>query len=181
MADDILYAPSFDNHLHALAGADGAELWKAKVNGDVDRPAVTGGVVAVGTGDEAGTLFGIGADGLRVWVEKGLGSAFVTAGGSDDVAFLGIEPEGQVLLAIDKDGQRLWEYRPGDFFSEPVPAGELIYLLTPTQVHVLTRAGKLSWKVEVGALQYGTAAPVLHGNRLYTASSEGITALDVTA
>ncbi|MDQ0602448.1 outer membrane protein assembly factor BamB [Streptomyces canus] len=181
VADDILYAPSFDNHLHALAGADGSELWKAKLNGDVDRPAVTGGVVAVGTGDAAGTLFGIGADGRRVWAEKGLGSAVVTAGGSDDVAFLGIEPEGQVLVAIGKDGQRVWKYRPGDFFSEPVPAGDLIYLLTTTQVHVLTRAGKLSHKVEVGALQYGTAAPVLHGNRLYTASSEGITALDVTA
>nr|WP_277349480.1 serine/threonine-protein kinase [Streptomyces sp. S3(2020)] len=181
VADDIVYAPSFDNHLHALAGADGAELWKAKVNGDVDRPAATGDVVTVGTGDEAGTLFGIGTDGRQLWKQEGLGSAFVTAGGSDDVAFLGIEREGQALLAVDRNGKRLWDYVPGDVsFSQPVPAGDLIYLLTSTQVHVLTRAGKLSWKAEVGVLQSGTAAPVLHGNRLYTASSEGVMALDVT-
>lgn len=181
VADDIVYAPSFDNHLHALAGADGAELWKAKVNGDVDRPAATGDVVAVGTGDEAGTLFGIGSGGQEVWKEEGLGSTFVTAGGSDDVAFLGIEREGQAVLAVDRSGRLLWDYRPGDVsFSEPVPAGDLIYLQTSTQVHVLTRAGKLSWKVEVGVLPNGTAAPVLHGNRLYTASSEGLMALDVT-
>ncbi|MES5823072.1 PQQ-binding-like beta-propeller repeat protein [Streptomyces sp. RG80] len=180
VADDILYAPSFDNHLHALGAADGGELWKAKVNGDVDQPAVAKDVVVVGTGDEAGTLFGIGPDGQRLWQRTGLGSAFVTAGGSDDVAFLGIEREGQALLALDKGGKLLWEYRPGDFFSNPVPAGDLIYLLTPTQVHALTRTGETAFKVEVGVLQNGTAAPVLHGNRLYTASSEGIIAADIT-
>lgn len=180
VADGILYAPSFDNHLHALAGADGAELWKAKVDGDVDRPAVNGDVVVVGTGDAAGTLYGIGGDGRELWAAEGLGSLYVTAGGSDDVAFLVVELEQEILLAVDRTGKVLWEYHPGSYFSEPVPVGDLIYLQTTTQVHVLTRAGKLSRKVEVGVLQNGTAAPVLHGNRLYAASSEGITAFDVT-
>lgn len=178
VVDDVVYVPSFDNHLYALNATDGAVLWKSRLDGDVERPAVNGGTIAVSATDRAATLVGLDEEGTRIWERPGLGNRVFGAGGEDALRFLCVPPEEHTVVGLDTEGRTLWEYEPGGLsFADPVLAGDRwICVAASDALHFLTRDGEVAWKLTVGP-GGGTAAPVVRGNRLYAVSAEGVTAL----
>ena len=58
---NTLYVASSDQHIYAVDGESGTELWQVEVTGSPTIPVVVGGRVVVGT--DLGVLVSIAADG----------------------------------------------------------------------------------------------------------------------
>ncbi|MDN3020784.1 serine/threonine-protein kinase [Streptomyces sp. S.PB5] len=179
VADGVLYVPCYDNHLYAIADEGAAVPFKAELDGDVGRPAVSGDTVVVSTGNQANELFGLDLAGRLKWREAGLAGSYVPAK-TDSFAFLGVTNAGAVLKAITEDRDVVWSYGEGGAFSDPVLVDSTVYVRTDTEVHALDLRGELLWKAEVGPDPGVLVTPVVHGRRVYAGTDEGIAALDVS-
>ncbi|MFE2063944.1 PQQ-binding-like beta-propeller repeat protein [Streptomyces sp. NPDC059467] len=172
----VVYVGGYDNYLHAFALADGHELWRTRLDSDVARPAVAGNTIAVGSNDQNGYyLYGLGTDGRRTWKKEGRGggyTSYTTAVGS---VFLAVN--GTRLMATGSDGTALWTYRGNAPVTDPVTRDGTVYLRCGTELHALDTKGALRWKLEVGDGGDAQSSPVLAGDRLYMAASDGLIAV----
>ncbi|GGL85473.1 hypothetical protein GCM10010129_31470 [Streptomyces fumigatiscleroticus] len=176
MGENVL-VPSIDNHLYAL-DARGEVLWMTALPGDVQTPAVSSGMIAVTAGAES-DLFGIRADGRRMWTRKGLGGYYVPATNLGDAAFVGVRET--FLTAIDENGRTLWDHDLGRTADAPVLGDGMVYVVTESEVHAVTAAGERAWRFGLSRPGETMGAPVLYGDRrLYTLSTDGFAALDIT-
>ncbi|MFJ3668354.1 PQQ-binding-like beta-propeller repeat protein [Streptomyces sp. NPDC090106] len=178
-AGGVLYVPSVDNHLYAIDPAGPSVRWRTRLDGDVSRPAVGAGTVVVDTGNDAGELFGLDlATGERRWSKEGLAGAYVAAD-ADAFAFLGVAGADASLRALTEDGDEVWRYGTGGrSFSDPVLVGSTVYVRTDTEVHAIGLDGEALWRTEVGDDAGAVLTPLVHGSRVYAATSHQIVALD---
>ncbi|MFI1720018.1 PQQ-binding-like beta-propeller repeat protein [Streptomyces sp. NPDC020489] len=179
VADGVLYVPSYDNHLYALADDGATVLFKADLKGDADRPAVHGGTVIVSPGNDAHDLLGLDLKGNLRWRKAGLAGSYVAAEGVDTFDFLGVADDDAVLRALTRDGDVVWEYSTGGACSDPALVDSTIYVRADTDVHALDTDGKMIWRAGAGVDGGAVLTPVVTGRRVYAATAKGITALDV--
>ena len=197
VAFGAVYVMTQDNQLHALNAADGAALWaesgavgQAGVFG-VAAPAAGQGTVIAGysTGELIAYRY---ENGRSLWSDALARTSISTEVGSlTDVDADPIIDQGRVyalgqggrMAAYELvTGQRIWELNLAGI-STPAIAGDWIFTLTDDgQLLAIARSsGKVRWLTHLS--QYRNAkkkkgqifwvGPVLAGNRLWLANSEG--------
>ncbi len=179
VAGGVVYVGNYDNHLHALRASDGSELWKLQLESDVYRPAVSGDTIAVGVNGGSAALYGISTAGRQRWRKPGRGTGIPFAPLTLGSVF--IVSTGRELIATGTDGSALWKHPIGDDGGQPAVVGDLCCVRSGSEIHALDVKGRVRWKVEVGGMALDLLAPVVAGDgkRFYTASGEGVAAVDI--
>jgi outer membrane protein assembly factor BamB len=197
IANDNVYVVSQDNQLFALNPADGSLRWTgigtlelAGVFGAATPAAAQGTVVA---GFSSGELTAYRYEnGRTLWQDALARTSISTSVGSlSDIDAEPVIDQGRVyaigqggrMVALElATGQRIWEINAAGI-ATPWVAGEWIFVVTDqAQLFAIARAtGKVRWMTQLP--RYTNAekksgpiswrGPVLAGNRLVLASSEG--------
>ncbi|MER5434702.1 serine/threonine-protein kinase [Streptomyces sp. NPDC002588] len=181
VADGVVYAGTFGDEVRALDAASGKRRWTARVGLDTGRPTLVGNVLVVGSGGEK-TLHGLSPTGTSLWDraddEVG-GGRYLTW-----TAFGGraLTATGYQLVALDPaDGSVAWTFLltgEGSQYSDPVVAGGTVYLSQGSTLYGVNRRGERTWQRRAeGGASIGTQSPVVHDDRIYAATADGITAL----
>jgi outer membrane protein assembly factor BamB len=197
VAEGRLFAITVENQLEVLATEDGRLLWThsglpepASLLGAAS-PAVQGDIVVVPY--SSGELFGIRVENGRVLWEDNLATA-QPLGAANSIADVRGQPvidrdrvfaisNSGLMVAIDlRTGDRVWEQDLGSSHA-PWAAGDFVYVLAGDDDLVcLTRQdGKVRWVRELPRFENEKkrkdpltwTGPVLAGDRLIVASSEG--------
>ncbi len=158
--NDRLLVGSRDNHMHALALRDGAELWKLACGGkDVDStPAVIGDRAWFGAEDTH--LYCVDADGKVLWRYATGGSIESSPAIVDGRAYVG-SYDGYLHCVRSDDGAPLWRFPTGDDTdSSPVVVGDTVFIGCENGFlyAVDRRDGGLLWRYRAGAGIWGTPA-----------------------
>ncbi|MCB2076089.1 MAG: PQQ-binding-like beta-propeller repeat protein [Novosphingobium sp.] len=197
VAFNAVYVMTQDNQIHALNAADGEQLWaesgsvgQAGVFG-VAAPAAGQGTVIAGysTGELVAYRY---ENGRTLWSDALARTSISTEVGSlTDVDADPIIDQGRVyalgqggrMAAYELvSGQRLWELNLAGI-STPAVAGDWVFTLTDdAQLLAIQRStGKVRWLTELQKYRKAKkkkgeifwVGPVLAGNRLWLANSEG--------
>ncbi|MFJ8105427.1 PQQ-binding-like beta-propeller repeat protein [Streptomyces sp. NPDC096132] len=181
VADGVVYVGTFGDEAWALDAASGKRLWTARVGLDTGRPTPVGKTLVVGSGGEQ-PLHGIGLSGKSLWNRRDDelgGSRYLTW-----VAFggLAVTASDYQLVALDPaDGSTAWTFLPGgegSQYSDPTVSGDTVYLRQGSMLYGVDRRGERTWQKRAeGGASLGTQSPVVHDNRIYSATADGITAL----
>jgi outer membrane protein assembly factor BamB len=171
IVDGLVYAASDDGYLHALAAADGKELWSFKTASAPHAASVLGGVVYTSDGD--GVVYALDAkSGAERWRSAG------GVGGSDTTAADGalfVSTQDGALVALDAaTGAQRWRYVPpagtGNL-RNPATAGGLVFVAGETNGFFAIDAvtGAQRWSFDTAGDSTGTA--VVAGGIAYVGSS----------
>ncbi|MCX7863568.1 MAG: PQQ-binding-like beta-propeller repeat protein [Novosphingobium sp.] len=199
IAFNAVYVMTQDNHIHALNAADGSPLWSE--SGSLEQSGVFGvaapaaGQGTVIAGYSSGELVAYRYEnGRQLWSDALARTSISTEVGSlTDVDADPIIDRGQVfalgqggrMAAYELvSGQRIWELNLAGI-STPALAGDWIFTLTDdaTLLAIQRGTGKGRWKTQLQQYrkvkknkkkgQIFWVGPVLAGNRLWLANSEG--------
>ena len=176
--------------LLCLNAADGAEIWKAPLKFNAWGGATLAGdllIVPSSTmrydpkelSSAKGEVVALKAsDGSVAWRRDAAGAVLATVAAVGDLAVI-CDTSGQVVALDAKSGQPRWTYKGGHpFFAGAAVGGDAVYAADiEGVVHAVGLAdGKSRWKLDLGAdpvkapgMVYGS--PVVHGGRLYVATS----------
>jgi outer membrane protein assembly factor BamB len=182
VANGVVYVGAGADHsLYALSESTGALLWKAETGGFVDStPAVTGGLVLVGSGD--GRLYAFRTrDGSLAWSAAAGSEILSSPAVSDGVAYVGSD-DGAVYAYAAADGTLLWRAALGGVIdaAPSVAYGSVFLGSTSGTFFALDAAtGAVRWSYSGGGQITGSAA-IRHG-AVYAGSTNGsLFALDAT-
>jgi len=197
IAFNAVYVMTQDNQIHALNAADGTRLWEE--SGSVEQAGVFGvaapaaGQGTVIAGYSSGELVAYRYEnGRTLWSDALARTSISTEVGSlSDVDADPIIDSGRVyalgqggrMAAYELvTGQRIWELNLAGI-STPAVAGEWVFTLTDdSELLAISRNnGKVRWKTQLRKFRkeekrkdpYFWVGPVLAGNRLWLANSEG--------
>lgn len=131
--ENKLYFTSRDGYLHSLT-TDGEISWKRKIGNSTSSPALSHGMLYVGTGllGQTGKLLAYNLDGRVAWVhdvEGPVQSSPVVAEGK--VYFATNDLEGEVYCLNALDGKAVWRYKPSPtnyILSSPVIADGNLFI-----------------------------------------------------
>ncbi len=199
IAFNAIYVMTQDNQIHALDATDGKQLWSE--SGSVEQSGVFGvaapaaGQGTVIAGYSSGELVAYRYEnGRQLWSDALARTSISTEVGSlTDVDADPIIDSGQVfalgqggrMAAYELvTGQRMWELNLAGI-STPAVAGDWVFTLTDdaTLLAIQRGTGKVRWKEQLRQYrkvkkkkkkgQIFWVGPVLAGNRLWLANSEG--------
>ena len=173
-----------ENTLYKLGASDGKELWRTPVGGkSLGTPSVDGGRVFVGGDAGAGITALDVQSGKALWTFGGLpgttsgewfGSPLATGG------MVYVSTYNRYVYALDaQTGRVKWSYRLlGNALARPTLDAKrnVLYVTSitfrdnPTITALDARSGAKLWDGKAG---YVAASPVLAGDRLYVASTNG--------
>jgi outer membrane protein assembly factor BamB len=165
---DTVYIGSADEHLYALALADGIEKWKYKTKGPVKAtPGVRNGLVYLGDGE--GTFHCVdAATGQARWTFRTEGEIIPSANFDGDRVIFGSADEFLYCLHA-RSGAEFWRFKvPGGPInpSPPIVEGRCFATGCDSTLHIIsTTDGKEIASVELGA-QIG-ASPAVAGELLF--------------
>ncbi|MGW0578381.1 protein kinase domain-containing protein [Streptomyces sp. NPDC002920] len=181
VADGVVYVGTFGDEVRALDAANGKRLWTAQAGPDTGRPTRVADALVVGSGGEQ-TLHGLGLTGARRWQKSDNqlgGGRYLTW-----VAFGGLAvtaSDYQLVALRPADGSTAWTLQlagEGIQYSDPTVSGGTVYLRKGSMLYGVNRRGRQTWQQRAeGGAAIGTQSPVVHGNRIYVATADGITAL----
>nr|WP_274388929.1 serine/threonine-protein kinase [Streptomyces cavernae] len=181
VADGVVYVGTFGDEVQALDAATGKRLWSARVGTDAGRPTVVGDTLVVGSSGEQ-PLHGISLNGSPLWNrgdEELGGDRYLTWAAFGGLA---VTASSYQLVALDPaDGSTAWTFRPddeGNQYSDPTVSGDTVYMSHGSMLYGLNRRGRRIWQKRAeGGASLGTQSPVVHRNRIYVATADGVTAL----
>jgi outer membrane protein assembly factor BamB len=170
-----------------LNAADGAELWKAPLGFNAWGGATKAGDLLIVPGSSMrydpkeiatskGEVLALKADGSVAW-RRETPAVLATVAAAGDVAIV-CDVRGQVQALDVKTGAPKWTSKgPHPYFAGAAVAGDVVYVadLEGTLRALALADGKVRWTLDLGAelkapgLVYGS--PVVHGGRLYVATS----------
>lgn len=165
IADGVVYAGCYDEHLYAIDLTTGKQKWKYKMGPTKAAPAVHKGTVYIG--DEDGTFHAVDVlNGQKRWTFETKGEITATANFFGDDVLIG-SYDG-VLYCLSRDGKVRWKVRTeGPVNGSPAVVGERTFVAgCDSQLHIIDlMAGKEVGKVDLGGQAAATAA--VKGDHLY--------------
>ncbi len=181
---DLLYVTTGDGAVHALAIADGHEVWTVAMSMDpsVNGVAVVNGLVYVTTGTpmwitDAGYVAALDAEtGALVWrldAEPGFGFTPPVITG-ETIYVASADPGGRVLALDAQTGAVRWEAGTGNPVSyPPALAGDQLYFGTLGGMLVALDAetGTLDWSIDLD--DRDVYAPIASDGVIYVGSLNG--------
>lgn len=185
VAGGVAYVGTFGDAVDAIDVQDGNRRWSAPVGGDAGRPTPVGRILLVGAGGQI-PLHGVNLSGTTVWNadnEDAGGRRYFTCVRFGDLA---VTTDQGRLAAIDpSNGKTRWAFDRspgGPDHSDPTVAGNSVYVRLGGALYVVDETGRQRRRLPLGDLRAedGVHAPVVHGERVYVATAEGIAALDVS-
>lgn len=185
----------------AVRISDGKELWRHPVRDPESSPAITGGVVYIGSGFGGGAVVALRTETDEKLREKELdrvlwrtptghpitsavtvfGKLLIAAGGNGDyVASDPNSPEG-VVVALDRsDGKMLWRRRMEDAVLGAVAARGGMAVCSGRTGEVIAldvRDGRVLWRRRLKRAAPLLAAPAFTGEYVYAVSQDGYLAV----
>ncbi|MGP4011915.1 protein kinase domain-containing protein [Streptomyces sp. 4N124] len=181
VADGVVYVGTFADEVQALDAASGQRLWSVPAGSDTGRPTQVGDTLVVGSGGEQ-MLHGISRTGKALWHSDNEdlgGGRYVSC---VPFAGLAVTMNDFALVALDPaDGSTAWTFLlpgNGNQYSDPTVAGDTVHVRQGSMLYGVNRRGKRTWEKRVeGGASFGTQSPVVHQDRIYVATADGITAL----
>ncbi|WP_254271642.1 PQQ-binding-like beta-propeller repeat protein [Haloarcula marina] len=184
VGDETVVVGSDDGMVYALATADGSERWRTDL-GDhrTQIPTVADGVAYVATSvpeDDRGQLVALdAADGRERWrVDTGQALADSRPVLAGETVLLGTA-SGSLHAHRRDGGDQRWRFDADDWLvTQPAvgPDGETAYVGSNDGncYAVSLDSGERRWSVPVG---YSSVPPVVHENRVFVGSHDGVFAL----
>jgi len=176
VVDGIVYIPDWpdqgeQSHLYALAADSGSLIWSFIGNGFDDCPAITKGIVYVGSGTNVLALSA--DDGHQVWRFQTGDSIGSSAAVSDGVVYIGSGDTN--LYALDAhSGTELWRFGTGSFIeSSPSVVNGVVYVGSfDHSVYALdARTGAKRWSYATGGIVW--SSPAVSNGVVYVGSEDG--------
>lgn len=168
----IVYFGLCDGNVYALDATTGAFKWKyqAGLHGDVSSPAVSGGMVYIGSENVYALDASTGAFKWKYTTAGAVSSPTISNG------FVYVGSADNNVYALDATtGALKWKYTTGGtvIYSSPAVSGGMVYVGSwDSNVYALDSAtGALKWKYKTGlGVQ---ASPAVSGGVVYVGSADG--------
>ncbi len=179
VADGMVFVPSYDHNVYALAEDNGKFLWKYPTEGGIAcKPWVSEGMVIFGSIDKV--IYSVDVrTGHLLWTAPTQGRIFSSPFGELGHIFIGSDDR-QIYAIHQMSGRRAWTYAAdGEIRSRPLVAESLIlFACQMGMVYALSLNREQRWRFR--ARRGFLASPVMHNGLVFIGSLDNhFYALDV--
>jgi outer membrane protein assembly factor BamB len=121
-----------DQYTWALNASDGSSVWKYPARSFISYPAVSHGMVYLGSGEGSkGTLLALNATtGQSIWnyTNYEYSRTFSPPAVANDIVYVG-SYDGKIHAVDAYSGEKIWDYPAGDVHSGPAVANGIVYAM----------------------------------------------------